>query len=106
MTNEIDSIHILECTNERIVAVQNNMFQKMLTYFQQNEGQIEVLQVILDHLYGKSIGEYQSESYKKDLYQILLRYVWHGFFPITVVESIHKDRLKAHRITLKLIKIC
>ena len=68
MTDEIDSIYILEYTNERIVAVRNNMFQKMLTHFQQNEGQIEVLQAILDHLHGKSINEYQSEPYKKDFY--------------------------------------
>ena len=57
-TDEIDSIHILECTNKRIVAVWNDIFQKMLTHFQQNEGQIEVLQAILDHLYDKSITEY------------------------------------------------
>ena len=73
-------MHILDCNHERIVKARKEMFSSILDYLKKSEGNIEVLQEIIDQLGGKPANEFSSPIFKSDLYSILRCYIWHSFF--------------------------
>ena len=78
--------------------------KEIILHLQKSDGNIEVLQAIIDRLSDKPIEEHSDEEHRIDLHKIPLRCIWHGFFPSSVAHHIHQDTLLAHQMVSKLIK--